>query len=146
MPPMSPRLKRLLTCQLAVCALLLKAAVPLLAATAAQIQGLPVAQLCSLYGVATTQASSSRHIGHMHHHVAADAGPDSDPRPAVDHGHDHCALTAVSAMAVDHAAPVPLAPRDEATASSAELGGDCAFCDECARWVARLAHGPPARA
>ena len=146
MPPMSLRLKRLLTCQLAVCALLLKAAVPLLAATAAQMQGLPVAQLCSLYGVATTRTSSSGPIGHIHHHLAAGAGHDSDPHSAADHGHDHCALTAVSAMAVDHAAPVFLAPRDDATASSAELGGDCAFCDECARWVARLAHGPPARA
>jgi hypothetical protein len=143
---MSLRLKRLLTCQLAVCALLLKAAVPLLAATAAQMQGLPVAQLCSLYGVATSQTSSSGHVGHMHHHVAAEANHDSDPHPAVDRGHDHCALTAVSAMAVDHAAPVSLAPRGEATASPAELGGDCVFCDECARWVARLAHGPPVRA
>jgi hypothetical protein len=143
---MSLRLKRLLTCHLAVCALLLKAAVPLLAATAGQLQGLPVAQLCSVYGVATVPTSSSGHGGHMHHHAATDAGHDGDPHSVVDHGHDHCALTAVSAMAVNHAAPISLAPRDEATASPPWLGGDCARFDECARWVARLAHGPPVRA
>ncbi len=146
---LSPRL-RLLTCQLAVFALLLKAAVPLLAATAAQSQGLPVAQLCTLYGVATASLSSAaqpEHAhGHHHHHDATDAdGHDDGPRSATDHAHDHCALTAVAAMAVGSAAP-PGPPPDGAAASLPVTRGERRVADDCARWATRLAHGPPERA
>jgi hypothetical protein len=48
-----PRTHRLVVA-LATWALLLKAAVPLLAATAAELQGVPTAQICPIYGVALT--------------------------------------------------------------------------------------------
>lgn len=145
---MSLRRQRLLTCWVAVCALLLKAAVPLLAATAAQSQGVPVARLCSLYGVATAQSFAAAHVGqaHHHHHAAAEAGHGGESHSAADHGRDHCALTAVVAMAVGQAAPPDAAPCEATLASPCGLGGDSSIADECALWAARLAHGPPARA
>ena len=144
-------LLRLLTCRLAVFALLLKAAVPLLAATAAQLHGLPVAQLCTLYGVVTMPVSGAADrehaLGHHHHHHDAGGaeGHDSGSRPAADHAHDHCALTAVAVMALGSCPPACPPPDDE-TASLPASGAQGPGADGCARWAARLAHGPPGRA
>ena len=143
---MSLRLQRLLTSCVVACALVLKSAVPLLAATAAQLQGVPVDRVCSLYGVVTSQSLHAGHQhAHAHHHGASDGSHDSGSHSAADHGKDHCALTAVVAMAVGHVAAPSLAP-DGALASPRGWLFDSAVPDSCALWVAQLAHGPPARA
>jgi hypothetical protein len=142
---MSRRSQRLLISWVAACALLLKAAVPLLAATAAQWQGVPVAHVCNIYGVTTSQMlHAEHHAGHAHHHHAtSDAGHDGDSHSAADHGRDHCALTAIVTMAVGQAVAPPPAPTD-AAASHPERRGASSVADACALWVARLGHGPPA--
>ena len=143
MPRMSLRLRRVLTACLAASALVLKAAVPLLAAAAAQLQGVSVARVCSLYGVAIMQMVRAEHAGHAHHHTSTDAGQDGESRSAADHGRDHCALTAVVAIAVGPSAAPPVASSDVAISLS-RLGGTLPVADACALWVARLGHGPPA--
>ncbi|MGE5115117.1 MAG: hypothetical protein ACM3N6_01370 [Betaproteobacteria bacterium] len=143
---MSVRLPRLLIAWLAAGGLALKAAVPLLAATAALLQRVPVAQVCTLYGVATAQPQhGAHHHPHGHHHVQQGEGERGGSHSAADHGQDHCALTAVVAMAVDQAGAPPPVPRGPIVATP-HLGGNCAVPDDCALWVARLEHGPPVRA
>jgi len=146
MPRMSRRSQRLLISWVAACALLLKAAVPLLAATAAQLQGIPVARVCSLYGVTTSQMlHAAHHSEHAHHHATSGAGHDGGSHSAADHGRDHCALTAVVAMATGQSAdPSPISV--DAETSQPERRGASPVVDGCALWVARLGHGPPVSA
>jgi hypothetical protein len=141
---MSRRSQRLLVSWVVACALLLKAAVPLLAATAAQLRGIPVARVCSLYGVTTSQMlHAAQHSGHAHHHATSDAGHGGESHSAADHGRDHCALTAVVAMATGQSAdPSPISV--DAETSQPERRGASPVVDGCALWVARLGHGPPA--
>jgi hypothetical protein len=126
----------------AVCALVLKAAVPMLAAGAAGLRGVPVAQVCAVYGV-TLPADSA---GHHHHHAHGDAQhPGQDDHGShsdAAHGSDHCALTALAALAVPDApslavAAEPTAPSHLAAARSIRVH------DASALWAARLRHGPP---
>jgi len=113
----------------AVCALLLKAAVPLLASASAQVQGKTLVEVCTVYGVAT---------------VALD---DQGSQPAPDHPQahsgEHCTLTALMAFAAPEAQPlaVPALQRGAATTLSHPSPQ---APDACATWVARLKHGPPA--
>lgn len=118
---------------LAVCALLLKAAVPMLATASAQVQGKTLVEVCTVYGVAT---------------VALDEqAPSPSSTPAPDHGAthagDHCALSGVLALAapgVDVQA-VPALP--SATTVPRVSPPMSPAHDACATWVARLKHGPP---
>lgn len=129
-------------------AVLLKAAVPFLAAGAAAAQGLPVAEICSVYGVRTAAvALASDHGEHEHHAGAAQAdGPASGshdaPGGVPGHG-EHCALGALSAYAP---APPPavaaIAPEPMAARLAAGLGADAAP-DATARWSALRKQGPP---
>jgi len=150
-----------LTSWLFVAALLLKSAVPLLASTAAGLQGRATAEVCDVYGVDTStlgtrsraavveHAHAAHHGHHGHHAEGGAAAPSSDGAPAhgpasrVSHGGDHCALSAL-AFAVASGA-LAVAPRP-ATALPVPAAGATAtrVADAAARWAAQLRHAPPA--
>ena len=112
-------------------ALLLKAAMPWLASASAQMQGKTLVEVCTVYGVSLVPLGGAGH----------------EPAPgghASDHGSEHCALTALTALATVEpplSALAPLLLRD-ATAPIAYPSSQVP--DACAAWVARLKHGPPA--
>lgn len=109
-------------------ALLLKAAMPLLATSSAQIQGKALIEVCTVYGVATVALDS------------ADAPPMHDGAPS--HAADHCALSGLTAFS--GAAPVALAsPESRAEPTCRAATGAAACLDSCATWLARLGHAPP---
>jgi hypothetical protein len=141
-------------------ALVLKSAVPMLAAAAAGLQGKPVAEICEVYGVDTSlagvQAAGERTIEpvaamahhHGHDHVAAVAQPRSDmPQPAPGHHHvghasDHCALTGMVAIATGDAPALATSVTPGAPSVLVPPAAAAAF-DAAARWAALLEHGPP---
>lgn len=110
------------------CALLLKAAVPLLASASVEVQGKALVEVCTVYGVKT---------------ITLDGEPAHDQKAT--HASDHCALSAVMALA---------APQAEATIFSAARPLQAAAAgaptttaqDASARWRAQLKQGPPALA
>ncbi|HEX3138435.1 MAG TPA: DUF2946 family protein [Rhizobacter sp.] len=112
----------------AVCALLLKAAVPMLASASAQAQGKAMVEVCTVYGVATVALD--------------DQGPQPAPEPASAHHGDHCALNALMALAVPDLAPLAVFTASQAAAPLLSYPLPQAP-DACATWVARLKHGPP---
>jgi hypothetical protein len=127
----STRFTHRLAIWVAMCALLLKAAVPLLASASAHAQGKTLVEVCTVYGVAT---------------VAVD-GSSSQPDP--DHGTahqgDHCALNALMALAAPE--PEALAVPIAGHANPAPISHPSSQApDACATWVARLKHGPPTAA
>lgn len=116
----------------AVCALLLKAAVPMLATASAALQGKTLVEVCTVYGVATVALD------------AADETPAPADRPGA-HVGEHCVLSGLLAM-----------PSSEAPVSSWPSGHHAqappmppiaadSRPDAQARWVAGLQHGPPQR-
>lgn len=150
-------------------ALLLKSAVPILASTAAALQGKAVAEICDVYGVATVPlraAPATPGGAHAHHHGDASAaalatpaehaaahdhgahgkthGDDAPPAPS--HGAkagDHCVLSGMVAVGGgDVPAFARLAPT--VAASQALASGEASVFDAVARWAALLEHGPPA--
>ena len=130
----------------AVCALVLKAAVPMFAAGAAGMRGVAVAEVCPVYGVAlpTAAASQDAHHDHAHHgeHTGHAGHEDHSQHEASAHGGDHCALTALAALAVpDMAAPAVVALHQPAVDLTIERG--IAWRDASAAWIAGLKHGPP---
>jgi hypothetical protein len=142
-------------------ALVLKAAVPLLAALAAQAQGKAVAEICEIYGVRTvamlaraspqamahaSPGDRAGHAGHAGHGHDAHAGHETPSHDPVAHGHDreHCALAglaacaAPAAIALDGPAPAlaaaaPLRPPQVAATRP----------DASASWLAGRIHAPP---
>jgi hypothetical protein len=156
----------------AIGALALKAALPLLAAGAADLRGVAVAEVCPLYGVAMPAAAAPMampvavapmagdpHAHHPHHHAAdadragamsgSHATPPGDHEapagPHFDSHRDHCALSALAALAVPDISPLGLAPPTVAIADSTSRPFATPR-DAAARWAARLRHGPPAHA
>jgi len=129
----------------AVCALLLKAAVPMLAAGAAQMRGVSVADVCTVYGVTLAGASHHEHAGHAHHHVDPSGDDDHSSHSAAEHSGDHCALTALAALAVPDTA-MPAVARAYSVPSEPRVETSDTFRDACASWVAQLKHGPPVTA
>jgi hypothetical protein len=111
-----------------VAALLLKAAMPWLASTAALAQGKALVEVCTVYGVALVAPTGQEPV---HDHGAP-------------HGGEHCALTALTVLATPElpatnaviGAPVHAALLPTGKPSSR-------VHDSCAAWVARLRHGPP---
>ena len=129
---LSPLRRRRSTFWSIACALMLvmKAGVPVLAATAAFLQGKAVAEICAIYGVRTSvqvdaelarstlhAAAPAEHRGHAdpgdraehaahasHQHDAARVAAAHAPDPGSSHGaaHDreHCALTGLAVCAV----------------------------------------------
>lgn len=139
--------------QLAILALLLKAAVPLLASAAARLQGVAVGQVCELYGVPPAQlkpqsphaAHGGAHAAHAAHAKAAEPASHGNGSEAAHRG-DHCALAALAALAPQalEAATVLAFEAWESRAPGHSLAAS-AFRDASAAWAARLKHGPPAR-
>ena len=69
----------------AVFSLLLKAAVPLLAATAAEWRGVPVASVCAIYGVAMPTLPDGGHAAHAGHSGHAEHGAQVERRAQTEH-------------------------------------------------------------
>ncbi|HEY0821634.1 MAG TPA: DUF2946 family protein [Rhizobacter sp.] len=110
------------------CALLLKAAVPLLASTSAEAQGKALVEVCTVYGVKT---------------VALDGEP--GPVHEATHAGDHCTLSAVMALAaLQPTADVGVMPRLPQALPTRPFTS--AAPDASARWRAQLKQGPPALA
>lgn len=112
----------------AVCALLLKAAVPMLATASAHAQGKTLVEVCTVYGVAL---------------VALD---DGNAPPATDelavHASDHCALGSLAVLGALPSLALP-SPGVAAPSSPPRAHPSPQAPDACATWVARLKHGPP---
>jgi hypothetical protein len=116
---------------LLVLAVLLRAAVPGLAAAAAQARGVAVADICSVYGVRTLPAN-------------ADPSPDTGPHAGQ---HLGCLLAPLLGAAPLPALPPTLAAA-EPTASpprAAKLPTASPH-DAARRWLTLRLHAPPARA
>jgi hypothetical protein len=95
----------------AVFALLLKGAVPMFAALAADIRGVSAAEICPVYGVALPKPRAhDLHAEHAHQAgMAGHAGPnDHSSHDRGAHVHDHCALTALVAFATHDPQPLSL--------------------------------------
>lgn len=110
------------------CALLLKAAVPLLASASAEVQGKALIEVCTVYGVKT---------------IALDN--DSAPEHQAAHSGDHCALSAVVALG----APASSADATVPTATASGLftllpPATASPVDASARWLSQRHHAPPA--
>ena len=112
--------------------LLLKAAMPMLASASAHAQGKAVVEVCTVYGVSL---------------VALDG---QDPAPATDHladhGNEHCALSALTALVEPPAVLVPALPEAQHAETAPRERARLFAPDASAAWVARLKHGPPALA
>jgi hypothetical protein len=112
-----------------VFALLLKGAVPLLAAASAQVQGRTLVEVCTVYGVATVDLGAEDH----------------DDAPIAAHAGGACVLATVVAFAV------PAAGATALMSPSSRDGGPAVVPDAArivapdadAAWAARLRHGPP---
>ena len=125
------RMARAVWAWVLVLAVLLKAAVPGLAASAAQARGLAVADVCSVYGVRTLPAAP-----------AAPAAPD----PHASH-HLGCLLAPLLG-----APPLPALPPTLATEAGIALppartvGRPASPHDAPLRWLTQRQHAPPTRA
>lgn len=145
--PMSADFRRAsrLALWVAVWALLLKAAVPLLASTAAGLRGVSVAEVCHVYGVALPAPSGGEHAAHGHHRHAHDGGESDTSHADAGRHADHCALSALAALA-----PPDAPPATGAASAGHEAVGPCRLPapprDACATWVAQRKQGPPATA
>ncbi len=121
-------------------ALLIKAGMPVLASLSAHLQGVSVAAVCAVYGVATIKpaadagAEVDEHAGHHGGHHGQHGSP---------HKSEHCALSgmvALSAPAAQHATDWP---RLERAAAPQQRQHSATARDACTAWAARLQHGPP---
>ncbi len=105
---------------------------PLLASASAHMQGKALVEICTVYGVSLVPLGGER----------------GEPTPdhGLAHGFDHCALTALTALATPESTTLDMAaaPRHEVAALAAYAGSRAP--DACAAWVARLKHGPPSLA
>ncbi len=123
----------------AICSMLLSAAMPMLARAAAEMQGVPIAEVCEVYGVALPQSAQADPHAHHHHHMHT--GHDA----AGAHGSDHCALLALAAIAPPGMLPM-LATHDGVDFFFDLPPAPGPVFDATAQWFSRLKHGPPPRA
>jgi hypothetical protein len=123
-----------------VCVLLLKAAVPMLAAGAAHVRGVPVGEVCAVYGVGLP-ALHGDHAGHAHHHGEGLGHGEHGSHAGASHD-EHCALTALAAFAVQEHPALTVASSPAACTS---VDSTMVFPgrDAVAAWRARLKQGPP---
>jgi hypothetical protein len=131
-----------------VSTLVLKAAVPLLAAGAAQLQGVPVGSICGIYGV-TLPGKADPHAHHhaQHHAHHGHDAPAGDDAPAHGGSHrEHCALTGLASMALPDVATAPSLPATAALSPPQRRAAPRCGGDACAAWAARMQHPPPAAA
>ena len=108
------------------CALLLKAAVPLLASASAEAQGKALVEVCTVYGVKT---------------IALDG--ELAPAQAATHAGDHCALSAVVALGTPGPAPVAFAALSSIAFAHAPPASAPSLPGASARWLAQRHHAPP---
>ena len=109
---------------------------PMLASASAQAQGKAVVEICTVYGVSL---------------VALDGqDPEQNPAPTTDHladhGNEHCALSALTALVEPPMGLVPALPAVHPAEPVARELARLFALDASAAWVARLKHGPPALA
>ncbi len=110
-------------------ALLLKSAMPWLASASAELRGVALVEVCSLYGTLLVPAGGG-------------SGAPASEHPA-DHLDAQCALTALAAFAgVPPVLPagVPALPRGVLHVGLPDVAP---AHDACAAWAARRQHGPP---
>lgn len=105
----------------------------MLAAASAQAQGKTLAEVCTVYGVAT---------------VALEAEGSQTPQPA-GHGGEiggqPCTLAALSSIAANDA-NAGFAPQSVGVEAVATRQREPALFDACDRWLSRQHHGPPSLA
>jgi len=137
----------------AMLALLLQGAVPLLATAAAQVRGVAVGQVCGLWGVRLpTPAGGDPNLpaAHAAHAAHAEGGESrQDPLPnGASHGHaSGCALAALGALAAPAATAAPGTPMAAPQATPRPAARVLvAAPDATATWAARRKQGPPAAA
>lgn len=117
----------------ALCALLLQAAAPMLAQAAADAQGKTLFEVCTAYGVRTVAADGS----------LAPAGSEDSGSHAVQHA--PCVLTALPLLTLPPPAAEPLPRRPALRGGVVEsVQAAPARPDPAARWQARRKQGPPA--
>lgn len=124
----------------AICTLVLRAGMPLLATAAAHLRDVPVGEVCDVYGVALPSATVGVPSAHVHHHHAGHTGHGSNPSSP--HSDDRCALTGLGALAAPCAVVAV-----QASAHAGEMDVEPGICtslhDACATWAARRKQGPP---
>ena len=139
------------TVGVAVFALLLKAAVPMLASAAAHVQGVPVAEVCEVYGVRTVLAgpvhdhAAGHHAGHAGHAGHDDTPADKGSHATAGDANSHCALVALGPLASAHPAAGPVSHQGEAS-NPPQARLETPARDATALWVAGMKQGPPAAA
>ena len=111
--------------------LLLKAAMPMLAGAAAQAQGKALVEVCTTYGVSLVPLDGQGDQTPASEHTIAHAG-------------DHCALSALAALAAPGSPELAVAGAPLREALGRRAHSSSPAHDACATWVARLKHGPPA--
>jgi hypothetical protein len=102
---------------------------PLLASASAQMQGKTLVEVCTVYGVSLVP------LGGEGHEPAPDHG--------LAHGFDHCALTALTALATPESTTLDMAAAQPREVAPPRAHPGSLAPDACAAWVARLRHGPP---
>ncbi len=119
--------------------LVLKAAVPLLAAAAADRQGVPLAQVCTVYGVRTAALAATLQAGH------APSDSPGDTLPSHGAG-EHCALASLAGGPLPGAVPAVLAHAPpQAPLATSGLAAPLP-ADAVQRWLSARLHAPPASA
>ena len=103
---------------------------PWLASASAQLQGKTLVEVCTVYGVSLLPLQGQEQPGDH----------------AVHHGSEHCALTALAAVAAQEPPALAVAPVPRCERAASRVRPSPRASDACAAWVAGLAHGPPARA
>ncbi|MBC8055380.1 MAG: hypothetical protein H7Y61_02240 [Rhizobiales bacterium] len=115
-------------------ALLLKSAMPWLASASAELQGKTLVEICTVYGVSLVPLAGS----------VDDASHEPAPAHGAAHSGEHCALTALTALAAPLPSSFDMASAQARTAAPPRAHPSSQAPDACATWVARLKHGPPA--
>lgn len=131
---------------LAVSAILLRAAVPLLAVGAAQWRGVAVGSVCTVYGVVLSRSGGGAHAGHAHGHADHPGQGDHSPGSEEAHTGDHCALTALAELGVSDAPAVRVPFDGRYALDAAATAASHPWGDASATWVARRKQGPPSEA
>ena len=126
--------------------LILNAGAPFLALGAAQARGVPLADVCSVYGVRLPKALPVPRVGDATRVVPFLGHNGGDSHPDKAHSVDQCALTALAAFDMPDAAPPSVLLVDSVPAVIPvpfSLDVDVDVDDAATRWAARLHHGPP---
>lgn len=126
----------------AVCALLLNAAAPFLAMGAAQARGVPLADVCSVYGVRLPGAVPVPRVVDANRAVPYPGHNGGDSHPDKAHSVDLCALTALAAFAMPDAAS-PSVLRVDSVPADIPVPFSRDVDDAATRWATQLHHGPP---